>query len=56
MSGMGGMGAVPIWVFVNGGERCRSLTKPKQAAGGRPPLLFVKASGADRGGGAWLWR
>jgi hypothetical protein len=56
MIGVDGIHGVPIWVFVTGGKRCRSLTKPKQAAGGRPPLLFVKASGADRGGGAWLWR
>jgi len=54
MSGMGGMGAVPIWVFVNGGGWCGSLTKTREPA--EPAPTFVKASGADRGGGACTWR
>ena len=51
---MSGMGAVPIWKNVHGGRRCGSLTKTREPA--VPAPTFVKASGADRGGGAWLWR
>jgi hypothetical protein len=46
ISGMAGMGAGDICGNVNSGERCGSLTKPKQQAGLGPALLFVKASGA----------
>jgi len=47
ISGMAGMGAVTVGENENGGEWCGSLTKPKQQAGRCPPLLFVKASGAE---------
>ena len=54
MSAMGVVDAVAFWKNVNGGGRCGSLTKTREPAG--PAPTFVKASGADRGGGVWLWR